>query len=509
VSSALNGEAVDVVIVGSGATGSFMAKELAAAGLRVLVLEAGRSRARARAVDFAFRAKRKLGHRIAESAKAVARQPIQSRSYAWSGHPHAFVDDLDHPYEQAPGKPYIWFRSRQVGGRMMIRQHGKQFYRMSRDDFHAGSYDGRSDDWPLSYEELEPFYEQVERKLLIAGNRDQVASLPDSIYDEAQPLLPEQQRIADALEAGVPGARIVVKRTTYKGDFDLLPGHDGRLSLRTDAIVAKVDFDPVAQRVRGVTYIDAQSGKRHQARAKLVILCASAIESARLLLNSATPEYPEGLGNTSGVLGRYLMDHVYLGPIVGRTKAGSQTEHPTFLYMPQFMNRTVPTSEFVRGYAMQIWALGDECHVVPLGEMLPRADNRVTIDPGKRDRHGLPVARIECAHGDNEHALMRHARAQCVAMLQAAGYDQIDPIPDVAPPGFALHEGGTARMGSNPKTSFLNPYCQSWEIPNLFVADGSCWVSHGVQNVTLTMLALAARTADYIVRQHKHGAAAT
>jgi choline dehydrogenase-like flavoprotein len=232
-----------------------------------------------------------------------------------------------------------------------------------------------------------------------------------------------------------------------------------------------------------------------------VVLCASAIESARLLLASATRQHPNGLGNSSDTVGRYLMDHTHLSgfaadmPIAPDAAAGSRR----WAYIPAFRNICSKRTDFVRSYGIQVFTEGNQCGLTCFGEMLPHRDNRVTLDPLRTDRWGVPVARISCRHRGNEVSMARDKAAACHEILDAAGFKAWRVNSELSPPGLANHEMGTVRMGVDPRSSALNEFCQSWEVKNLFVMDGACFVTQGCQNPTLTIMALAARAADYLV----------
>jgi choline dehydrogenase-like flavoprotein len=499
----------DVVVVGSGATGGWLAKELTEAGLHVLVLEAGRGWLEETALRAVYRVRRKAGYRVENDARALERQPTQAQCYAWAGDPNAFVDDVDNPYSTAEGKPFSWFRARQLGGRLAVRNHGLYFMRHSDFDFRAASRDSCGDDWPVAYADLVPHYERVERAMGIRGNRDGIAHLPESIYaGPSESFTPLHHDAKEAIERRWPERRVIARRTASPPSALADALRTGRLTLRPNAVVSHVFLDKATGRASGVAFVDRRTGRAHEVRAKVVVLCASAIESARILLNSETPDGGRGLANSSGALGRYLMDHVYLSGLEARRALPTPkpSDSWAFLYVPQFVNVS-PASrvpEFSRGYGIQLALCGDQVHAYVFGEMLPRAENRVTLDRDVKDRWGIPAVRIDCAHGDNERKIIEHMTEQTREIVSALGAT-IEKPGELRRPGASIHEVGTARMGRDAKTSVVDSYGRAWDVRNLFVSDGASFPSQGVQNPTLTMMALTARCAEFIVTALRRG----
>lgn len=475
--------------------------------MQVLVLEAGRSR---RWMDARFlfeRARRRFRYRAEHDARALDRQRVQSQCYAWPHHPRAFVDDLENPYSTPHDKPFAWIRSRQEGGRMVIPLNGLQFYRFSDLEFKAASRDGFGVDWPISYRELEPYYDRVEGAIGISGNRDDIRHLPNPISGPSVALTPAESHLRSAIVNQWPDRQLIVRRTAARAPFPL---HDarrtGRLSFRAGAVAREILADPDTGRARGVAWLEG--GIERSATSRLVVVAASTIESTRLLLNSRSPRHPDGFGNSSGTLGCYLMDHTSISGLDAAMPLPASKLSPveSGAYIPQFRNVDATHPDFLRGYGIQVWSKGDRCALTVRGEMLPRRANRVSIDPVARDRWGIPCARIECEYGDNERAQSADAIVQCRAMLLAAGFDIAPGEARLGTPGLAIHECGTARMGHDARTSVLNRYNQCWDARNVFVVDGASFVSQGAQNPTLTIMALALRAAEHIVdscRRHE------
>jgi choline dehydrogenase-like flavoprotein len=558
----------DAIVVGSGATGGWAAKELTQKGMRVLLLEAGRRldpQKDFRMLDWPY----DLKHRnlIPQTILYKERQSIQSKCYACDEFGHQFfVDDIDNPYTTAKDKPFDWIRGRQVGGRTLM--WGRQSYRLSDYEFKAASRDGYEEDWPISYRELEPYYERVERFIGISGSTEKIPQLPDSVFLPPMAMTCGESMLKQAVEKNWNDRRVIIGRVAmltrphngraachYCGhcergcdtaSYFSTPGSTlpaaiktKRLTLRANAVASHVIVDTRTGKAKGVAFIDQNTKKADEAFGKIVVLCASTIESTRLLLNSATSQYPEGLGNnSSGVLGRYLMDHTYAVSIGGFVPGAAKYPYNyddgrnNGIYIPKFRNVRDKHPKFIRGYGIQATAqkgmwpahlrnipgFGSEFKKMvretpdspnfwmgAFGEMLPRKENRVSINKDVKDAWGIPVAHIECDHSDNERGMARDSFDTMKEMATAAGWEIAWANPTLAAPGLCIHEVGTARMGSDPKKSVLNQFNQSWDVKNLFVTDGSCFVSMGCQNPTLTMMAITVRACDYIVDEYKKG----
>jgi len=534
----------DAVVVGSGAAGGWAAKELTEGGLRVLLLEAGRM------VDPVadFPQPDVAGHQLVVGNPIVTRakaaliggQPIQARSIAFTKlTKNFFVSDRDNPYTTAKGKPFNWFRGRQVGGR--LHTWGRIVFRMSDADFKAASRDGVGVDWPISYDDLAPYYDTVETFLGVNGTAESLPGLPDGKYAKATTLNGPEQKFREEVRHEFPGSHVIptryVSNNLSRIPLTILAAQEtGRLTLRSDAVVERIEVDPNTKRAHEVHFIDQHSKRRESARGKVVLLCASAIESLRIMMNSASASHPAGLGNSSGLLGHNLMDHVHVvlsGPHED-VEAGGDGETDAFdfgkiggFYVPQYQNPNPVGGAYLRGFAIQggigrgypFW------HLTAQGEMLPRFENRVTLDPHKKDAWGIPAARIELGYSENEDKLIADARDTMAKMAAVSGLEVQDtpagrPIHNLvfkimkkrlvmdsgaAIPGTAVHEIGGAPMGEDPANSVLNKFNQVWDADNVFVTDGASFVSSGAQNTTLTIMAMTVRTCEYVLREYRAG----
>ena len=548
----------DVIVVGSGATGGWAAKQCAEAGLKVALLEAGR------AVSSKEFTEHMPGYKLKyrdHSPEIVRTRPVQKQCYACMEYNYEwFVNDLENPYSTPNGKPFTWQRLRILGGRSLV--WGRQSYRMSDNDFKAASHDGYGDDWPLSYADISPYYDIVERYVGISGAAEGNEMLPDGQFLPPMKMSCGEVLLRDKVKTKF-GRTVTIGRTAI-----LTENHNGRLqchycgpcergcstfsyfsspfttvkdaiasgncNLITNAVVCHLDMDNTSNKARGVTYVDRLTHQVKEVRGKAVILCAQALESTRILLNSSTREYPNGLGNSSGVLGRYLMDHVTGGGATGRladfksAPDANEPARPNGIYVPRFRNTpsSKQPSKFIRGYGFQGGAsatfnfnaegygttfkkaVREGIHGISLGafgESLARWDNFCEIDRDLNDAWGIPALRISMTHGENERALMEDAAATAAEMLEAAGAKDIHEQANVEMPGMAIHELGTTRMGNDPKKSVLNAFNQTHDVKNVFVMDGASFVSSACQNPTLTMMAITVRAcANLIDRFHKH-----
>ena len=553
----------DAIVIGSGMTGGWAAKELTEKGLRTLVLEAGRPIVPEKDYvehippwEMPFRGMR-------DRKKLLREQPIQSLCYACEEtNSQFFVKDTEHPYTTDPSKPFRWIRGRQVGGRSIL--WGRQSYRWGDLDFAANLRDGVGVDWPIRYADLAPWYDYVEDFIGISGEPLGLPQLPDGKFLPPMQLNCCERAVKEAVaksfgsERVLTIGRVAVLTQTHRGRAAChycgpchrgcitlsyfssvnatLPAAEktGRLTLRPFSTVHSLVLDSKTRRIASVRVIDTQTRAELEFRAPLIFLCASTLESARILLNSACPQFPAGLANSSGEVGHNLMDHIKGGgataTIPGYEDHTTFGHRPNIAYMPRFRNVKEKHPDFLRGYGLQAyggrdgWDRGaihlgfgadfkrDISRPGPwqfifegYGECLPNHENFVEIDKNRVDAWGIPSLKINCAFGENEFALRKDMSIAAAEMLSAAGARSIEPFTDDDPPGFSIHEMGTARMGRDPKTSVLNGWNQSHDIKNLFVTDGGCMASSGCSNPSLTYMALTARACDYAVTQMKRG----
>jgi choline dehydrogenase-like flavoprotein len=547
----------DAIVVGSGISGGWAAKELTEKGLRTLVLEAGGPIDPG--TDYVMDVQPwQLHFRGWGDRDKLARdQPVQKKCYAcdeWSG--KFFVNDRDNPYITDGTTKFDWIRGRQVGGRSIM--WGRQVYRWSDLDFEANARDGHGADWPIRYADIAPWYDYVERYIGISGNAEGLSQLPDGRFQPGMPLNIAEQSVRDALARRYGRDRVLtigrcaILTENHRGraacgycgvcergcsTFSYfnsvhvtLPAAQatGKLTLRPWSVVHSVSYEPRTGKASGVRVIDAQTSEVLEFRARVVFLCASALESTRIMLNSTGTRWPNGLGNSSGLLGKYVMDHWMgagaRGTVPGfedRTTSGSR---PNGIYLPRFRNVNTPQSGFLRGYAYQGgagrggWGRGGSLplfgralkeslrtpgpwgmSLYGFGECLPRETNFVALDPAVQDKWGIPALRIHVEWSDNERAAMRDAQAQAGEMLEAAGVRNVTTGLEDNAPGLTIHEMGGMRMGRDRATSVLNGWNQSWDVPNLFCTDGACMASTANQNPSITYMALTARAVDHVV----------
>jgi choline dehydrogenase-like flavoprotein len=557
------GKTFDVLVIGSGASGGWVAKRLTEAGVNVALLEAGRAHTNAdfrehtRSFELKFRNRAPDVIRRTRPAQKDC-YACQEANYDW------FANDLEEPYTTPKDKPFSWQgRMRIVGGRTNV--WGRQSYRLSELDLKAASADGYGDDWPIGYADLAPYYDLVEEYVGITGIAEGVHELPDGKFQPPMGMTCAETRLRTRVKEKLgwtvtlgraanltkpingrlachycgPCELGCVTRSYFNSAFTTVADAvaTGRCTLITNAMVYKVLMDADHKRARGVLYIDRVTRQPREVYGRVVVLCAQALESARVLFNSATRQQADGLANSSGVLGRYLQDHLWVAggasgefPDLPMKASLDGPRRPNALYVIRFRNTKdgARYKKFLRGYGFQGGAgasfrmnapgfgeafkqgVRESVTTIGLsgfGEALPRRDNYVEIDPNAVDVFGIPVLRINMTWSENEKAMIPDMAESAAEIMDAAGAKNIRPwmVPDRIP-GMGIHEVGVARMGNNPRTSVLNQFQQTHDVANLFVMDGSCFVSSGCQNPTLTIMALAVRSTDYLMQEMKKGA---
>jgi choline dehydrogenase-like flavoprotein len=560
----------DAIVIGSGMSGGIAAKELCERGLKVLMLERGNDVTPADNTDQIMPWEFKNNMMVPQD-EVDRDYAVQSQCYAFSeATKHLWVKDSDHPYSTPEGKPFTWIRGYHTGGRSIM--WGRQSYRMSEMDFESNAKDGYGCDWPIRYDDLAPWYDHVEKFVGVAGDRDGLSQLPDGPnFLPGFEMNDGEKMFKAAVETKFPTRKVIIGRTAnlsvaqpwheelgrsscqnrsicergcsygamHSTLTNSLPAaqRTNNLTLVTDAIVHSIITDPKTGKATGVRVIDRKTKAGKTYEAKIVFLNASAINSAYILLNSASDANPRGLANGSDQVGRNLMDHMYALSTSGLLPNGPKDSYykgrrPTGLYIPRFRNVTEEADGYVRGYgfqggvmrmgmrgsAMQGGVVGEEiklrsrqigpwmAFISGFGEMLPNPDNRVTLHATRKDKWGMAIPHIDCALGPNEAKMAKQILADGKAMIEAAGGTVMSQATEAGPPGLGIHEMGTARMGKDPKTSVFNKWNQAHEVPNLFCTDGAVMASSGCQNPSLTYMALSARAAHHAADLIKEGA---
>jgi choline dehydrogenase-like flavoprotein len=548
----------DAIVIGSGISGGWAVKELTEKGMQTLVLEAGRTIVPDQ--DYAEHVPTwKVKYRgMGDRKYQEVYQPKQSAIVdEWNA--KFFVSDLENPYTTPTDQPYLFLRGRHVGGRSIM--WGRQSYRWSDLDFEGNLKDGHGVDWPIRYKDIEPWYDYVEEFIGVSGKAEGLSQLPDGKFLPPMEFNCAEEVVRDAIAAKFPDRRLTIGRTAiltqphkgrmachycgpcsrgcstrsyFSSQSSTLPAAEetGKMTMRPFSVVHSLIFDSNTRRITGVRVIDGQTKEALEFHSKIVFLCASTLESARILMNSATTEFPTGLANSSGELGHNLMDHIMHGGASGtipghedRVQIGNR---PNGIYVPRFRNVHDKHPDFVRGYGFQggagreDWSRGSEMagfgaefkHSLRrpgawqfsfggFGECLPNHENKMELNRDKVDAWGIPTMNISHKWRENELAMIKDMPVTAAEMLEAAGAKDISTYASPSQPGEGIHEMGSARMGRDPKTSVLNSYNQAHDIKNLFVTDGSFMVSSACQNPSLTYMAMTARACDYAVKQMK------
>lgn len=552
----------DAIVVGSGISGGWAAKELCEKGLSTLVLERGRDVEHIEDYDD-LKNPWDLPYRGRVTMEDRRKSPIQSRVYNYNERSKKyFVRDIDHPYEQI--KPFEWIRGYQVGGRSLI--WGRQSYRRSELDFEANAKDGYGVDWPIRYKDIAPWYDYVEPFVGIAGSKEGLPHLPDGKFQPPMPMNCVEQEVAKRIKGRFSDGRMIIPGRTanhtqkigsrgpcqYKGSCGLghacslggyfssnsatLPAaaETGNMTLRPHSVVREVLYDKEERKANGVRVIDAKTMDVHEYYAKIIFLNASTINTAAILLNSVSDVFPEGLGNTSGEVGKNLMDMPYGAGASGRFEGFDDKftfgSRPTGIFVPRFrnINKATEQKNYVRGFTFQggagrgrksssgigvsfkegLLEPSDSWHmsITGWGEHLPYNDNRMYLHSEKKDKYGMPIICVDCEFRENENQILKDMMTTAAEILEMGGLKDIQTYDRNKIPGSCIHETGTARMGKDPKTSVLNRWNQMHDVPNVFITDGSAMCSSGTTpGPSVTYMALTARAVDYAVSELNRG----
>lgn len=551
----------DAIVVGSGVSGGWAAKELTEKGLHVLMLDRGRMVEHGTDYTYDGKPPFEIPARDRMPAPLVASDYfIATHGYVSPANQHLHNNDRLNPYAYEEGDKFYWIRPGAVGGKSLI--WGRWTFRWAPHDFEANKRDGHGIDWPIRYDDVAPWYSYVERYIGVSGSRENLRELPDSEFMPPLPMNIAEEWVKPRLEAAFPGRKLIHSRMSnitedkpdqnrskcqyrwqcargcsfgayFSSQAVTLPAAQatGRFTLRSDAVVTNLEYDPAAKRVTGVRVVDTRTGAAEVIPARLVFLCASAMGSVQILLNSRAADGGSHF-DRSGTLGRYVMDHIFRvninGDVPGMTEYIEYGRRPGGVYVPRFRNIASDDDvPFRRGYAYQGRASRSPAKPVGFGasmkhgmrqydgwrfglsgygECLPYEDNRASLHPDRVDRFGVPLMKFNVTFRDNEMKMMTDAREQGEAMLRAAGVLNVKSERLEHVPGDGIHEMGGARMGADPRSSILNGWSQAHDASNLFVTDGAQMASSSCVNPSLTFMAMSARAADHAVRQVRAGA---
>lgn len=556
----------DAIVVGSGMSGGWAAKELAEKGMKTLVIERGREVKHRIDYESENRPTWETPFRGKVSPDLANNEyPIQSQCYAFKESTrYFFANDKEQPYSTEEGKPYAWIKGDQVGGRSLL--WSRQSYRLSEMDFSANKKDGHGADWPIRYDDIAPWYSYVEKFVGISGSKENIPQLPDSEFLPAIELNCVEKDLKAKMEAKYNDRKLIIGRCAHLtkptqehialgrapcqyrnqcqrgcsfGAFfsslsATLPAAErtGNMTMVTDTIVHSLIYDEENKKAKGVRTINRKTGEKIDYYAKVVFLCASTLATLQIMLNSKSDAFPNGFANHSETLGHYLMDHHHnvgaTGIHPGFKDRYYYGRRPTGIYIPRFRNIAKDDTDFLRGYGFQGNAARDDWRakgqqpgfgkafkhdirtpgdwrffLIGFGETLPYHKNKVTLHGTKKDQWGIPQLHIDCDIFENERKMREDMSKTAADMLKAGGHINVEPYDWGAVPGLGVHEMGGARMGRDPKTSVLNQYNQCHDVDNVFVTDGAAMTSSACQNPSLTYMALTARAVDYAVKQLK------
>jgi len=551
----------DAIVVGSGISGGWAAKELTEQGLTVLLLERGKDIRHK--IDYvnATKGPWEFPHRGGRTQQMIHDYPVLRRDYPLNEvNLDYWVKDSESPYTET--KRFDWYRGYHVGGRSLM--WGRQSYRWSDLDYEANGKEGVGVDWPIRYKDIAPWYDHVEKFAGISGSKEGLSVLPDGQFVPAMELNCVEKDVAARIKDYYKGQRHLIigrvanttvplqERTNcqyrnkcwlgcpygayFSTQSSTLPAavKTGKLTLRPFSIVTQVLYDKDTQRAKGVEVLDAQTKQTITYNSKIVFLCASALNTAWILMNSATDVWPDGLGSSSGELGHNIMDHHFRcganGEVEGYEDKYYFGKRPTGFYIPRFRNVNGDKRDYLRGFGYQGGAgrsgwgrevaelsIGAELKnaltepgdwnigATAFGETLPYHDNKMSLDKSRKDAWGLPVIAFDCSIRDNELKMRKDMMNDMKEMLEASGVKNVKTFDNTYYMAQGIHEMGTARMGKDRKTSVLNGNNQMWDAPNVFVTDGACMVSASCVNPSLSYMALTARAANFAVGELKKG----
>lgn len=555
----------DTIVIGAGMSGGWAAKEFCDNGFKTLLLERGPDVKHlvdyptTNKMPWEFPLRGKMPKEITDA------NPVISRCYAFKEDAaHFFVKDTDHVYGQ--DKPFDWIRGYQVGGKSIM--WARQVQRWSDYDFEGPARDGFAVDWPIRYADLKDWYSYVEKFVGVSGNKDGNDTVPDGEFLKAWDLNCIEKHMQKSLNENYEDRKLIYARCAhiteqkeiftkqgrgtcqnrdlcqrgcpfggyFNANSTLIPWAErtGNLSLKPNSVVESIIYDENTQRATGVRVIDAKTKETKEYFAKVIFVNAATINTNAILLNSTSERFPNGLGNDSGTLGKYVGFHNYRG-VISATHDGfkefkSEGKRPTSSYIPRFRNVYKQETDFLRGYAVSFGAsrrkqvnskgIGQELQdnlmaekeygewgiwSRMMGETIPREDGKITLDPEKKDEFGIPQPNISVGYDENDEKMLEDYFTQFTIMLEKAGFKNIKQQDTKQAPGLDIHEMGGVRMGKDPKTSMLNKWNQLHACQNVFVTDGACMTSMSTQNPSLTFMALTARAADYAIKKFKNG----
>ncbi len=550
----------DAIVIGSGISGGWAAKELCEKGLKTLVLERGRLVEHVKDYPTMTLDPWEQELRGSLSPEHQKNHQVGMRSgFVGENNQHFYANDLENPYTEV--KPFLWIRAHQMGGRSLL--WGKQCYRWSDLDFEANAKDGHGVDWPIRYKDLAPWYTHVEKFAGISGEALGLPQLPDSHFLPPMELNCVEKHVRERIEKDFPGRNMIIGRVAhlteplngrgkcqfrnrcdrgcpygayFSSNAVTLPAANatGNLTIRPFSIVQSIVYDEQKGRATGVRIIDAETNEELVYHAKIIFCNASTLGSTQILLNSTSSRFPTGLGNDSGELGHNLMDHTYRVGAMGRVEGFEDQYYkgrrPNGIYIPRYVNLDEQTKsdKFVRGFGFQGgggragWGAGAneddfgadfkdrmmkpgpwEFFITGFAECLPYHENQVYLNKDKLDKWGQPTLSIDAEWKENELAINRQIREDAKEMLDRAGLKDVVDFDNEHEMGYGIHEMGTARMGRDPKTSVLNGNNQVHSCKNVFVTDGACMASSSCVNPSLTYMALTARAADFAISELK------